>query len=308
MKVQKQCLPRQANNNWWKWLGRQIRRPGILRSVLAFVLFSVASARATIYVTGDNGSTNLFGTVDLASGQFSQIATTDPLFYALTSGAGGKIFGADLNSGHLFTISKSGATTQFGSSTAPDAFQGLAHSRSTGNFLAANVGQTTVTLYSIADDGNSHSLIGEMVGANSPGLFPTGNLVFGPGGKLYFDYFSADSTSAALYTVNTSTGSLTAVGNGLGTDILTLFSDGNTLYGIDTDFTPNDAPLGIYTINTTTGLATQVSTLTGLPGDYFLDAATVSTPDMGSTFGLLSLALTVLLGATRFRQWVRVTG
>jgi hypothetical protein len=307
MKVQKQCLPRQANNNWWKWLGRQIRRPGILRSVLAFVLFSVASARATIYVTGDNGSTNLFGTVDLASGQFSQIATTDPLFYALTSGAGGKIFGADLNSGHLFTISKSGATTQF-SSTAPDAFQGLAHSRSTGNFLAANVGQTTVTLYSIAGDGNSHSLIGEMVGANSPGLFPTGNLVFGPGGKLYFDYFSADSTSAALYTVNTSTGSLTAVGNGLGTDILTLFSDGNTLYGIDTDFTPNDAPLGIYTINTTTGLATQVSTLTGLPGDYFLDAATVSTPDMGSTFGLLSLALTALLGATRFRQWVRVTG
>jgi hypothetical protein len=307
MKAQKQRLLPQANNNWWKWLARQIQRPGILRSILAFVLFSAASARATIYVTADNGSTNLFGTLDLASGQFSQIATTDPLFYALTAGAGGKIFGADLNSGHLFTISKSGATTQFGSSTAPDAFQGLAYSKSTGNFLAANVGQTTVTLYSIAGNGNSHSLIGEMVGANSPGLFPTGNLAFGPAGQLYFDYLAADSTSAALYTVNTSTASLTAVGNGLGTDILTLFSDGNTLYGIDTDFTPNDAPLGIYTINTTTGLATQVSTVTGLPGDYFLDAATVSTPDTGSTFGLLSLVLTALLGANRFRH-CRVTG
>ena len=307
MKAQKQRLLPQANNNWWKWLARQIQRPGILRSLLAFVLCSVASARATIYVAADNGSTNLFGTLDLASGQFSQIATTDPLFYALTAGAGGKIFGADLNSGHLFTISKSGASTQFGSSTAPDAFQGLAYSKSTGNFLAANVGQTTVTLYSIAGNGNSHSLIGEMVGANSPGLFPTGNLAFGPAGQLYFDYLAADSTSAALYTVDTSTGGLTAVGSGLGTDILTLFSDGNSLYGIDTDFTPNDAPLGIYTINTTTGVATQVSTVTGLPGDYFLDAATVSTPDTGSTFGLLSLVLTALLGANRFRH-CRVTG
>src|SRR5438045_7614946 len=227
MKAQKQRLVRPVNNNWWKSLTRQIR-PGLLRSLLAFVLCSVASARATIYVAADNGSTNLFGTLDLASGQFSQIATTDPLFYALTAGAGGKIFGADLNSGHLFTISKSGASTQFGSSTAPDAFQGLAYSKSTGNFLAANVGQTTVTLYSIAGDGNSRSLIGEMVGANSPGLFPTGNLVFGPDDKLYFDYFAADGASAALYTVNTSTGGLTPVGSGLGTDILTLFSDGNT--------------------------------------------------------------------------------
>ena len=155
MKAQKQYLPRQAKNNGWKWLARQIRRPGIVRSSFALALFSVASARATIYVAADNGSTNLFGTLDLASGQFSQIATTDPLFYALTAGAGGKIFGADLNSGHLFTISKSGASTQFGSSTAPDAFQGLAYSKSTGNFLAANVGQTTVTLYSIAGNGNS---------------------------------------------------------------------------------------------------------------------------------------------------------
>ncbi len=282
-----------------------IEIPTILLALLIFASFFAASARAaTVYVTADNGTTNLFGTLDIATGQFTQIATTDPLFFAITTGAGGQLFGADLNSGHLFTISKSGVTAQYGSSTAPDVFQGLAYSKATGNFFADNVGTTTVNLYSIAGDGNSNSLIGEMVGPNSPGLFPTGNLVFGPGDKLYFDYLAADSTSSALYTVNTSTGGLTPVGSALGTDILNLFSDGTTLYGIDTNFTSGDAPLGIYTINTLTGVATQVSTVTGLPGDYFLDTATVSVPDTGSTLGLLFIALIALVGASRLRHRV----
>jgi hypothetical protein len=304
MKTQEtsQRLPHSKNSNHLIWVLTEMRHSVFLLVVLAFILASVVAARATIYVTADNGETNLLGTLDLATGQFNQIATTDPLFYALTTGAGGKLFGADLNSGHLYTISKSGATAQFGSSTAPDAFQGLAHSKSTGNFFAVNVGTTTVNLYSVAGDGNSNSLIGEMVGANSPGLFPTGSLAFGPGGKLYFDYFAADSASAALYTVNTATGALTPVGTGLGTDILNLFSDGKTLYGIDTDFTPNDAPLGIYTIDPATGVATQISTVTGLPGDYFLDTSTVSTPDADSTLGLLLIALIILLGTGRPRH------
>ena len=292
----------------------QIKLPKIRKGVvlatllaaLALALSFIASARATIYVTADNGSTNLFGTLDIATGQFSQIATTTPLFFALTTGAGGKLFGADLNSGHLFTISKSGVTAQFGSGTAPDAFQGLAYSN-TGSLFAVNVGTTTANLYSIAGDGNSNSLIGEMVGANSPGLFPTGDLVFGPGGNLYFDYFAADGASATLYTVNTSTGALTPVGSGLGTDILNLFSDGKNLYGIDTDFTPNDAPLGIYTIDTVTGVATQVSTVTGLPGDYYLDTSTVSTPDTASTLALFTFALAPLLGGRCLSRCLKLT-
>lgn len=278
---------------------------------VALALCSIASgmAAAAVYVTADNGTTNLFGTLDVATGQFNEIRTTDPLFYALTTGANGQLFGADLSSGHLFTINKSGATAQYGSSTAPDMFQGLAYSKSAGNFFAVNVGQTTVTLHSIAGNGNSTALIGEMVGANSPGLFPTGDLVFGPGGQLYFDYLAADSASAALYTVNPLTGALTPVGSGLGTDILNLFSDGKTLYGIDTDFTSNDAPLGIYTINTTTGLATQISTVTGLPGDYYLDTSTFSAADSGMTFGLLLISLSALLMAgSRSRSGLRPIG
>ncbi len=279
----------------------KISRTAVLSAILVFILCQVAPARATIYVTADNGNTNLFGTLNITTGQFSEIATTAPLFFALTTGANGQIYGADVISGHLYIISTSGATAQYGSSTAPSAFYGLAYSRSTGSFFADNLDPMNVTLYAISGDGNSNSLIGEIAGPDS-GLFPTGNLTFGPGANLYFDFSSAPGPNSALYAVNTSTGALTPVGSGLGTDILNLFSDGRTLYGIDANTTSD---IGIYTINTTTGVATQVSTVTGLPrGDYFLDTSADSAPDTGSTLGLLFLALTAPLGASRLRHCV----
>jgi hypothetical protein len=277
--------------------------------LLAFLCFSLAVVRAsTVYITADNlEGTNLFGTLDVVTGLFSQIASTDPLFLALTNGPGGKIYGADANSGHLFTISTSGASTQYGSVTAPSAFYGLAYSRSAGNFLADNLDPMNVTLYSVTSDGNSSSLVGQIAGPNS-GFFPTGNLVFGPGGNLYFNYSSDVANGGAnstLYTVNTSTGALTAVGNGLGSDILALFSDGNTLYGIDANVTSD---LGVFRIDTTTGVATQLFTVTGLPGSnsFFVDAATVSTPDTGSTLALFILALAPFLG-NRLRRCLKTS-
>lgn len=312
MKTQKKSqrlLLRKGNNNCWKSKVMKINRKTILSAVLALLLFHVAPVRgATIYVTADNGATNLFGTLDPATGQFNQIATTTPLFFALTTGPGGKIYGADVSSGNLYTISTSGVTTQYGSTTAPSAFYGLAYSSSTGNFFATNLDPMNVTLYSIAGDGNSNSLVGEIAGPNS-GFFPTGNLAFGPGANLYFDYSTDlvnNGANSTLYTVNASTGALTVVGSGLGTDILALFSDGTTLYGVDSIATSD---IGIYTINTTTGVATQVSTVTGLPSDggYFVDTATSSVPDTGSTLKLLFLALSALLVGSRPRRCAGLT-
>ena len=277
-------------------------------ALLAFVCFGLAAAHAgTVYITADNlEGTNLFGTLNVATGQFNQIASTDPVFLGLTTGPGGKIYGADANSGHLFTISSSGATTQYGSVTAPSAFYGLAYSRSKGNFFADNLDPMNVTLYSITGDGNSSSLVGQIAGPNS-GFFPTGNLVFGPGGNLYFNYSSDVANGGAnstLYTVNTFTGVLTAVGSGLGSDILALFSDGSALYGIDANVTSD---IGVFRIDTTTGVATQVSTVTGLPGSdsFYVDAATVSTPDTGSTLALFSFALAPLLGGSRLHRCLK---
>jgi hypothetical protein len=281
----------------------------ILLALLAFVCFGLAPVQAgTVYITADNlEGANLFGTLDVATGQFSQIASTDPVFLGLTTGPGGKIYGADINSGHLFTISTSGATTQYGSVTAPNGFFGLAYSRSAGKFFADDLSPTNVNLYSITGDGNGSSFVGQLAGPNS-GFFPTGNLAFGPGGNLYFNYSSdlVNASNSTLYTVNTATGALTAVGSGLGSGILALFSDGTALYGIDANLTSG---IGVFSIDTTTGIATQVSTVTGLPGgdSFFVDAATVSTPDTGSTLALLIFALAPLLGGNRLRRCLKAS-
>ena len=111
-----------------------------------------------------------------------------------------------------------------------------------------------------------------------PFYIASGNLAFGPSGNLYFDYSTdnVNGTNPSLYTVNTSTGALTAVGSGLGSPFLTLFSVGSTLYGIDTIATSN---IGIYTINTTTGIATPTGVIViGLPSGYTLDTATSISP------------------------------
>jgi hypothetical protein len=182
----------------------------------------------------------------------------------------------------------------------------LAYSRSAGNFFATNLGPMNVTLYSVSGDGNSQSLIGQIAGPDS-GFFPTGNLAFGPGGSLYFNYSSdlINATNSTLYTVNTSTGALTAVGSGLGSGILALFSDGAALYGIDANLTSD---IGVFSIDTTTGVATRVSALTGLPSDsFFVDAATASTADTGSTLALFIFGLVPLLGGTRLRRCLSST-
>jgi hypothetical protein len=307
MKLQKTSTPFSAERpiaTGSKAKVRKSNRKVIFFAVLAFVCFGLASVHAgTVYITADNlEGTNLFGTLDVATGQFSQIASTDPVFLGLTTGPGGKIYGADVNSGHLFTISTSGVTAQFGSVTAPSAFYGLAYSRSAANFFATNLDPMNVTLYSVAGDGNSQSLIGQIAGPNS-GFFPTGNLAFGSGGNLYFNYSSdlINGTNSTLYTVNTSTGALTAVGSGLRSGILALFSDGTGLYGIDANLTSD---IGVFRIDTTTGIATQVSTVTGLPGDnsFYVDAATVSVPDTGSTLTLLFFALSVVLVGSGVHQ------
>jgi len=277
-----------------------------IRSFLAFltlVCFALVTADAgTIYVAADNlEGTNLFGTLNVATGKFIQITTTDQVFLGLTSGPGGKLHGADVNSGHLFTISTAGATTQYGSVTAPSSFFGLAYSRSAEKFFADDLSPTNVNLHSITKDGNSSSFVGQLAGPDS-GFFPTGNLVFGPGGNLYFNYSSdlVNGSNSTLYMVDTSSGALTAIGSGLGSGILALFSDGAALYGIDANLTSD---IGVFSIDTTTGVATRVSTLTGLPSDnFFVDAAAVSTADTGSTFALFIFALTLLLGRSHFRR------
>jgi hypothetical protein len=65
-------------------------KPGMLPGIAllaGFLLAAPIQAAQTVYVTADNlNGTNLFGTIDLRTGRFTQIAQTTPLFYALAIG------------------------------------------------------------------------------------------------------------------------------------------------------------------------------------------------------------------------------
>jgi len=252
----------------------------IMVALAAFLVVLPVRAGTTLYVTADNANgTNLFGTLDLKTGKFTEIAQTTPLFYALATGPEGRLYGADINTGTLFTISRTGATIPYGSVTAPGyysgefgyGFLGLAHRGSENDFLAVNVDPLHVSLYSITNQGRKLSDLGIIEGPDT-GIFFNGSLAFGPEGKLYFDFIPVGGPQ--LYVLDPHNGAPKAVGKGLGTDILTLFSDGTRLYGVDADATSN---IGIYVIDRKTGVAIPTGvTVQGLPStnDFYFDTAT----------------------------------
>ncbi len=271
------------------------------------------NAGQTVYATADNGTTNLFGTLNLATGQFTEIATTTQLFGSLTTGTGGALYGGatDFN---LYSISGSGTTSVFGTVTdqlRSFGFLGLASQGAAGFFADSVIatdsinGGFTAELEHIAADGNSSTYVGTM-GA-SFGSFNSGNLAFAPNGNLYFDAWNTIASDVAtLYQVNTTTGATTAVGSGLGSaNPLTLGTVGTTLYGIDT-FTPT-SPV-IYTIDTSTGVATAVGTVSGLPSGFTLDLISFSSVPEPSAITLFVTGVLGVLGLSRRRGQSRLLG
>ncbi len=289
-------------------------------AILLLALGAAAETRAdsVVYATADNGTTNLFGKMDLTTGQFTQISTTTPLFGSLTVGPGGTIYGGEGNLNYnLATISPSGVPSQFGTVTAPSnsyGFTGLASAGAAGFYAINQVGSLpgpfSATLEHISADGNSSSVVGTL--STSFWSFNSGNLAFGPNGNLYFNVWPTPSNVATLYQVNTTTGAATAVGSGLGTtDPLALATVGSTLYGIDT-FIPSTP--SIFTINTTTGVATEIGTVSGLPTGYTLDTlasvpepATITLLGTGAAFppGFLSACSQKVVQGVRSAQGVQ---
>jgi len=260
------------------------------------LVIGAAESRAgsVVYATASNETNNVFGTLNLATGQFTQIATTTPQFNSLTTGPGPTLYGG-ASDGNLYTISPAGVTSLFGTVSSPGGanpgFWGLASEGATGFFADelkdGGNGSFDVPLVHISADGKSLSSVGAGV---SNTFAATGNLTFGPDGKLYLETSKGTNFTAYLFSVNTTTGALTALSSALVSvkgDFLTLASSGSTLYGIDTVAGSSQA---IYTINTTTGAASKIGTVSGLSG-YSVD--TISDPFFASVPEPSSLSLFV---------------
>ena len=298
---------------------RTTKRLRIARTWAAAVLGLAVAAMAQVkadtilFATADNGTTNLFGTLDVTTGQFTQISTTTPLIGALTAAPGGTLVAASTDT-NLYTFGPTGKLSPFGTVMGPpngvipeaSGFLGLASMGSAGFFadsvsMTSSTSPVTTTLFHIAADGQSSSVVGVM--GTAFGSFNSGNLAFGPDGNLYYNAWDADQV-ATLYMVNMKTGGATEVGSGMKTfDPLALAAviDGATavLYGVDT-FIATDPT--IYTVDTTTGMATAIGTVSGLPSGYTLDTiaplGAVAVPEPSS----IALFIAGALGAARLAR------
>jgi hypothetical protein len=257
------------------------------------------AARADVYLVQDG--THDFGTLNLATGAFTHIAFTAQNFESITVTPDRTLYG-EADNGHLYIINPAtGATTQVGTATAPEAVLGLAAQSNTtllGTTIGTNRDPTHPRFYSIPANGADLTSLG----AFSVGIYIQGSgaLAFGPSGVLYYNAHRADFVFGDEYTdlfsVNPANGTLTEIGRSVGVfGILGLLFDGTTFFGVDTSTL---APPGIYTINTTTGTATLIGEVSGLPTGYanavaFIPPLAVPEP---STLALFGVGVAVLAG------------
>ena len=241
-------------------------------------------ADSVVYATADNGSTFLFGSLDLTTGQFSTdrdhghpVRLADRRHRRDPLRRRGRLpplhhqpFGCD------FAIRDGHRPVEHPF----PGFLGLASEGSAGFFAdsvtAANTSTTaaaTATLVHISADGTSSSVVGTM--GTTFGSYNSGNLAFGPDGKLYFNCWNSNTNQVpTLFSVNTATGAVTQIGSNLGTtDPLAIGSVGGILYGVDTFGPPPRASTPSTRRPESRPGSARVS---GLPVGYTLDTITFS--------------------------------
>lgn len=212
--------------------------------VLALVVLSLKASPALAGEVYVSRPFNAFGTVDLVTGQYTNIGTTTVGLNGLTFGPSGTLYGMG-NDNALYTINPTtGGMTLVGPT---GAFFGQA------NLAARGDGALFATDPFTSGPGGFVNRVNPTTGAATSigqsgltgGFAAPGGLAFGPDGSLFLLYGLFTDN---LYKVNQMTGVASAVGasgvelNGL------VFSEG-TAYAFD--FFGR-----IYTVNPTTGAAT----------------------------------------------------
>ncbi len=287
-------------------------REGIRLGALAVVLAlwsaigtSTARADPIAYVTGSPNPTsptgpgigNEFGTIDLATGAFTQIATLSfPGFpggdsmFGIGFGANGMLYGLDAEpNANLWQINTTtGALTLVG---AVGQSADGATADANGNFYAfsADNGAAYYTL-------NPPSLTSNVVNGATTILNDSG-LVAVNGSQLFTTDLSP-SVKSVLESINPTTGAANVIGD-TGYVLLAGLFAGSTLYGFDSSV---DA---IVTIDTSSGASTVVATYSLPNGDSIVSAALAPAlvPEPSSVvLSLFGIGLAGSLGFLRNRR------
>ncbi len=256
---------------------------------MLFGLLVAIPAQADDLAYMATGSDN-FGVLDLDDGEYTQIGNMGQLLSGLGV-AGGTIYGGVEGGDTLYSVNTTtGALTDVG----------------TGDITYYDFGSTLTGLYALADQGGtlylySVSTTGIATAMGSTGLSASGAPV-GLSDNSNTLYLS-DGTS--LYTVNTSTGVVNAVGSlgpvGIGAMVL----ENGTLYGGVNELGGNYSSTMVATINTTTGAAnTPGPGLINAEYGNFWGLAPDPTASMAEAPAMIELILTISLAGLAL-LWAR---
>lgn len=294
---------------------KSIRTTLLVAAAVLGATFTSARADLVVYATASSSSTSIFGTLDLTSGQFREIAdfsSQNIHVQSLSVGPGNLLYASDQNSGNLYTISTSGQTNTYGTVNVPGALWGLTYDPGVG-FYGINPDHGTtndaIVLETISADGKMITTASNTLGTNQDFNYASGGLVLGPDGKLYENLYQYSTGKLDLYQIDSTTGKGTVVGtSGLGTvsnDNLALVNASGTIYGVDTlARAGSTSGIHIYTIDTTSGKATDTSvTVTGLQSGFTIDTvAGLVVPEPGSwILGLVGMSAGLTYAGCRRR-------
>jgi len=266
-----------------------------LSSWAAFTLalcFAIPASATTAYmITGSDQ----FGTVNLSTGAFSSLGSTEvggtPEPLDGLGETGGMLFGAGgANDDTLYSINTAnGALTSIGASATIE---------------YAGFGSTLTGLFGLSTTGNLYSVNATNgatteIGTNIVTIGGTLSLSTGSSTLYLAEFFNG---AYNLYTINTTNGQATLIGPTGGVPIGALLWDGaSTLYGGQ----DSPDPLFVDTLNTSTGLATVGPSLTGT-GDFYGLAPLLAAPEP-ATWSLLGAGIAILALMKRRRQRARLT-
>lgn len=283
--------------------GEYLMKRGPGRGLLLALVFLGAGfwqARAgdiTVFATASGTSNSIFGTLDLTTGQFTEIASLSEHLQSLTGGPNGLLYGSDQNTGELYQITTTGVATQFGSVQMQGVLEGLAYDGLATGFYGVHSVYGVDYFVQIASDGNKI-----ITPFNLPTQeYASGSLAYAPNGSLYLN--SVTGGTARLYQVDIAGQVINQVGAGLGSNALAIGTANGQLYGVDTiQAAGGNSSINIYTVDTATGVATATGVhVTGLSSGYTIDTiAALSVPEpgtltlglIGSLFGLIAVRRT----------------
>jgi PEP-CTERM motif len=243
----------------------------MIRTLTVFTAMFFSSGVFASPIVWDTTGNNLFGTIDLSTGNFTELSN-----FGFTASGLGEIGDA------LYTVDFNG-TTLYSVNQATGGLRVIGNLSPSSNVVYYAFGSTTTGLYMVDIQGglwniNPTTGVGTLIGSTGLNMQNSQYASVSTGSNILYM-----SLGSSVYTINTTTGLASFLGNRGTTDFGALINIGNTVYGASVV-----APNSIYTFDPATGMAAFL-TNSSAPDYSFGLAAIVPEP---SSFALLGLGIT----------------